>query len=108
MRWIAWLLVVVLASCGGGQSFWLASAPPNAPTAPIDRTCWDACHARWNPGTMERAKCVSKCPNVETRKGSCSGAAANQCVADNSSAVTIILIGGIVATLVVIVAALLI
>lgn len=105
MRWMAWVFVMVLLACGGGQSFWLA---PTAQTAPGNRTCWDACHARWNPKTMELAKCVSSCPNVETRKGSCDGAQATQCVADNRGAVTIILIGGIVAAAVVIVAALLI
>ncbi len=59
-------------------------------------------------GRLPLAKCVSSCPDVETRKGSCDGAQANQCVADNRGAVTIILIGGIVAAAVVIVAALLI
>lgn len=102
MRWTAWVLLVVLTACGGGQSFWIAPA-----AQPAERSCWDACQTRWNPGTMELAKCMSKCPNVETRKGSCDGAAPKQCVGDNRGAVTIILIGGIVALVAIIAGALL-
>ncbi|MGE0398261.1 MAG: hypothetical protein AB7T06_16275 [Kofleriaceae bacterium] len=105
MRWVAVLVTVAMLGCGGGNSFWLASPTPSGP--PPDRTCWDACHARWNPKTAELAKCVSTCPNVEKRSTSCPESAANQCVGDNRAAVAIILIAGVVAVVAIVAGALL-